>query len=122
MDFTSLIMMALIWGVLLVFFLVPFQNSKDPGTLDKMNFAEALKYNFLMITFHKKAILAFLLIAITIFITLWTVNQNVYYNEIHAIKSQPSSIRFPIGVLVYSSAIYMILIISRAIKLFRENN
>jgi len=122
MHYTSLIMMALIWGALLIFFLVPFSKSKDPGILDNMNFTEALKHSFVMITFHKKAILAFLLIAITLFITLWTVNQNVYYNEIHAIKPQPSSFKFPLGVLVYSAAVYIVLIISRAIKLSSENN
>lgn len=59
MDGTSLMMMAFVWGSLLVFFLVPFEGKRRTYSDVKESFVTCLKQSFVEITFHKKALLAF---------------------------------------------------------------
>ncbi|KOP81451.1 hypothetical protein [Cytobacillus solani] len=120
MDYTSVAMMALIWGALLVYFLTPFQRKTETKSYVKMNFSDALKYSFIKVTFHKKAILALAFILISLSVTSWSQNQDDYYNEIHGISSQTQPINYTMGIVVFSVMIYLLIVGRKTIKLFRD--
>lgn len=120
MDFTSLAMMALVWGALLIYFLTPFQRKTETKSYVEMNFSDALKYTFVKVTFHKKAILALTFILISLSVTSWSQNQNDFYNEIHGISLQTQPINYTMGIVVYSVMIYLLIVGRKTIKLFRN--
>lgn len=119
MDYTSLAMMAFIWGGLLIYFLIPFQRIERTEIPVEKTFINALKYSFVKVTFHKKAILALILVLITIFVTLWSQNQSVLYDEIHGISTQSKPIKYTMGIIMYSGMIYVIIIGRNMMKLLR---
>ncbi|WP_099364257.1 hypothetical protein [Fredinandcohnia onubensis] len=121
MDYTSLIMMAIVWGGLLFYFLAPTQRKSETVSHGKINFVDALKYSFVNVTFHKKGILALTLIVVTIFVTSWSQQQAELYNEMHGINSQTESINYTLGVVIYSLMIYLLHIIGRSLKILTND-
>lgn len=122
MDYTSLIMMAIVWGGLLFYFLAPTQRNPATVAHGKINFVDALKYSFVNVTFHKKAILALTLIVVTIFVTSWSQQQAELYNEMHGINSQTQPINYTLWIVMYSLMIYLLHIIGRSLKLLTMNH
>ncbi|WP_099355048.1 hypothetical protein [Fredinandcohnia onubensis] len=122
MDYTSLIMMAIVWGGLLFYFLAPTQRNPATRTHGKLNFVDALKYSFVNVTFHKKAILALTLIVVTIFVTSWSQQQAELYNAMHGINSQTRPINYTLGIVIYSIIIYLLHIIGGTLKLLTMNH
>ena len=122
MDGTSLMMMAFVWGSLLVFFLVPFEGKRRTYSDVKESFATCLKQSFVEITFHKKALFAFFLIAITVFVTSWSQSQDQLYNDLHGISPQTKSINYTLGTILYAACIYLFIIARRALKHFRSTD
>ncbi|MFD1779207.1 hypothetical protein ACFSFW_11055 [Fredinandcohnia salidurans] len=116
MDYTSLIMMAIVWGGLLFYFLTPIKRNPETVAHGKINFLDALKYSFVNVTFHKKAILALTLIVVTIFVTSWSQQQTELYNEMHGINSQTQPINYTLGIVMYSILIYLLHIIGKSLK------
>lgn len=120
MDYTSLAMMDIVWGALLIYFLTPFQRISEKKSYVKMNFSDTLKCGFVKVTFHKKAILALIFILISLFVASWSQNQDDFYNEIHGISSQTKPINYTMGIVMYSVMIYLLIVGRKTIKLFRN--
>ncbi|MCH1626727.1 hypothetical protein [Fredinandcohnia quinoae] len=121
MDHSGLLMMAIVWGVLYIYFLtpLPFQKSTETEQHSEMKFGSALKLSVIKITFHRKAILAFILLLITLFVTWWSQVQNEIYNEIHGISLQTTPINYTVGTIVYAVIIYLLMVGRRALKLYK---
>jgi hypothetical protein len=114
----DIIMLALVWGVLLVYFLTPFQRKKDSLPKDKMSFSAAVRLSIVSVTFHKKAIMAFTLILLSCIAVWWSQSQNDLYRETHALdpERQPP---YLIGILLYSLLVYCLVVVRKAIKLLK---
>lgn len=122
MDYTSLIMMAIVWGGLLTYLLAPIQRKSETLALGQINFVDALKQSFVNVTFHKKAILALILIVVTLFVTSWSQQQEELYNEIHGINSQTRPINYTLGIVIYSIIIYLLHIIGWTLLFLRKRD
>ncbi|MED4455119.1 hypothetical protein [Metabacillus fastidiosus] len=113
----SIVMMALIWGALFIYFLIPFQEKTETLKYSKMKFTEALKDSFIKITFHKKAVLALILLLATLFVIWWSQAQDHLYNEMHGISTPTQSVNYLAGTIIYATIIYIAAIGRRAVKL-----
>lgn len=114
MNDPSMIVMGIVWGGLFVYLLVPFYVKTE--THSKMTFVEALKDSFIKITFHKKALLALLLLVITLSVNWWSQAQDVIYNEMHGINAPTQSVNNLVIIIVYALIIYLLVIGRRSIK------
>lgn len=106
--------MGIVWGGLFIYLLVPFSRQTDSNS--KMKFADALIDSFIKITFHKKAILALLMIAITLFVNWWSQTQDIIYNEMHGIGTSVQSVNDLIIISIYALGIYLFVIGIRTVK------
>lgn len=122
MDYTSLSMMAIVWGGLFSYFLAPIQRKSETLAHGQLNFVDALKQSFVNVTFHKKAILALTLIVVTIFVTSWSRQQEELYNEIHGIIALTQPINYTLGIVIYSIIIYLLHIIGWTLLLLRKRD
>ncbi|WP_169800444.1 hypothetical protein [Metabacillus fastidiosus] len=109
--------MALIWGALFLYFLIPLQKKAETLKYSKMKFTEALKESFIKITFHKKASLALILLSATLFIIWGSQAQDHLYNEMHGISTPMQSVNYLAGTIIYAIIIYITAIGRRAVKL-----
>ncbi|WP_062107467.1 hypothetical protein [Bacillus niameyensis] len=119
MNYSGLAIMALVWGILFIYFLTPFQKKAQTKALPYLSFADALKNSFFEITFHKKAILGFVLLLITVLATWWSRVQTDFYNEIHAIHSAIKQPNYILGIIFYAAIIYLAIIGRKAFKFMR---
>ena len=114
--------MALVCGGLMIYFLTPTQGvaSINSQQHSKMSFAEALKASSIQTIFHKKAILAFLQLVITL-IMIWQYHVDLeWYNSAHGVISSTSptkqAVLYMIAVTVYAVMIYLVLVVRGTIK------
>ncbi|PPA69304.1 hypothetical protein [Jeotgalibacillus proteolyticus] len=121
MDYTSLLMMAFVWSVLFLYFLMPFKRSAEMADQGKLTFLHAMKICLASITFHKKAFLALSLVVITLLIASWSQNQEALYNEIHGIVSTAEPFNCIMGIMIYAAVLYFLLIGGKALKLLRQD-
>lgn len=122
---SGIVVMALVCGGLLIFFLTPSQRAAniDIQQNSKMSFAEALKASSIHTIFHKKAILAFLQLVITL-IMIWQYYADLeWYNGAHGVISSinptKQAVLYMIAVTVYAVMIYLVLVVRRTMKLIR---
>ena len=115
MDFSSLFMMAFVWGVLLFYFLTPTHRKSEITQKGKIKFIHALKDSFVNVTFHKKAMLALSLLVVTLLVITWSHQQEVLYNEIHGIGAQTQSIYYTLGIVIFSVIIYLSKILGKTL-------
>ena len=120
-----MLVLAIILGGLMIYFLTPMKKEviKDFEQHKSKGISVAIKNSLIFTTFHKKAVLALFLFFITISIIWWSHIQAESYNVAHGIqpKKMPSdeAVRYIISFTLYTSSIYLLLIVRRTIKLLR---
>ncbi|WP_226646840.1 hypothetical protein [Mesobacillus subterraneus] len=115
MPFSAIVVFAIVWGGLLVYFLTPF-NGKMESSADAP-FFEALKVGFKRLIFHKKAILAFLLLMFTL-LSIWSYFISTEeYARLHAMRSKAGDpVLYMSGVVLYAAFLYLFLAVRWAMK------
>ncbi|MGV2941625.1 hypothetical protein AB5I83_18635 [Mesobacillus sp. LC4] len=115
MPFSALVVFAIVWGGLMVYFLTPFNGKMESGADDP--FFEALKVSFKRLIFHKKAILAFLLLMFTL-LSIWSYFISTEeYARLHAMRSKAGdSVFYMISVVLYAAFLYIILAVRWTVK------
>ena len=122
MTSSEIVIMLLIYSGLMTYFLVPnqsrhnFINHLDP----QINFTKAYKDNFISIIFHKKAILALILLSLTLrFIWLVYAAEEEHFNA-HSgyppISNDLQAIYSMTGIFVYSVALVLLIAFLRTIR------
>jgi len=124
---SGIVVMAIVCGGLMIFFLTPTKREAiiDNQQKSKMSFAEALKYSSIQTLFHKKAILAFLQLVITLII-IWQYHADLeWYNSAHgvisAVNPTKQAVLYMIAVTVYAVMIYLILVLRGMKKLINKS-
>jgi hypothetical protein len=126
LDLSGIIVMALVLGGLQIYFLTPFRNGVSNGYHENatLRFSDAIKKSFINTTFHKKAVLAFLLLFFTLIFIRGYYEDLDWYNEAHGVISsiEPTvyAKNYMIAATGYSIIIYIAIVFRRAIKLRRS--
>lgn len=115
MPFSVIVVFAIVWGGLMVYFLTPFHGRIDRNPHD--TFAKALQISLARLILHKKAILAFLLLLVTLMsIRSYFVSAREY-DELHAInRDSGDPVLYMIGVVLYAAFLYLFLAVRWAMK------
>lgn len=110
MPFTEIVVFAIVWGGLMSYFLRPFDDKISmEGTFSRV-FIVSLK----KLLFHKKAVLAFLLLVITLASIWFYFLSAEEYAKLHAITResaadpQEQAIFYMISTVLYTALLYLI--------------
>lgn len=119
MSFVELMVFGIVWGGLMVYFLTPFNNKTNIEGNSKVTVSKAFKESLTRLILHKKAILALLLLIITLnFIWSYFISIDDY-NTLHGVTSEsgkPQAIFYMISLTLYSVTLYILLAVRRAVK------
>mgnify|MGYP005830105269 CR=1 FL=1 len=119
MSFVELMVFGIVWGGLMVYFLTPFNNKTNIERNSKVTVSKAFKESLTRLILHKKAILALLLLIITLnFIWSYFISIDDY-NKLHGVTSEsgkPQAIFYMISLTLYSVTLYILLAVRRAVK------
>ncbi|MFT9599397.1 hypothetical protein [Mesobacillus sp.] len=119
MSFVELVVFGIVWGGLMVYFLTPFNNKTNIEGNSKVTVSKAFKESLTRLILHKKAILALLLLIITLnFIWSYFISIDDY-NNLHGVTSEsgkPQAIFYMISLTLYSVTLYILLAVRRALK------
>ncbi|WP_226086513.1 hypothetical protein [Mesobacillus sp. S13] len=115
MPFSAIVVFAIVWGGLMVYFLTPF-NGKMESSADAP-FFEALKVSFKRLIFHKKAILAFFLLMFTLLV-IWSYFISAEeYDLLHGMnRDSGDPVLYMSGVVLYVAFLYLFLAVRWAMK------
>jgi hypothetical protein len=119
MSLAELMVFGIVWGGLMVYFLTPFNNKISVEGDAQVTVSKAFKESLTKLILHKKAILALLLLVITLnFIWSYFISIDDY-NKLHGVTSEsgkPQAIFNMISVTLYSATLYILLAVRRALK------
>ncbi|WP_079504643.1 hypothetical protein [Mesobacillus jeotgali] len=113
MQFTALVVFAIVWGGLMIFFLTPVNDKGESYT------TVTWKVSLTRLILHKKAILAFALLLATLFSFWFYFESAEDYNQLHGItkeSAEPQVIFYMVSVVIYTIIIYLFLAVRWAIK------
>ena len=120
MSLPEIIVVGLIWGGLMIFFLMPF--NLELQVMPKMSFSQVFKRNFINLLLHKKAILAFVMLIVTLHY-FWQFYESIQvYQYIHGedgfriANPKEHAIYYMIGTCIYAILIYLLLVLRRTHK------
>ncbi|MGE7946964.1 hypothetical protein [Lysinibacillus sp. NPDC093688] len=109
MGVSELTVMVLVYSGIMIFFLVPFKKHQSKKIKRSITFKESL----LHITFHKKALLALLLISFLLVAIWYGSEQEVYHFNVHSgyppINSDSKAIFYMCALLGYTVILYLVL-------------
>ncbi|MEB2300954.1 hypothetical protein LAV72_15145 [Lysinibacillus xylanilyticus] len=109
MGVSELTVMVLVYSGIMIFFLVPFKKHQSKKIKRSITFKESL----LHITFHKKALLALLLISFLLVAIWYGSEQEVYHFNVHSdyppINSDSKAIFYMCALLGYTVTLYLVL-------------
>ncbi|MFS0823229.1 hypothetical protein [Bacillus sp. 1P02SD] len=123
---TNIVIFWIVWGVLFMYFLTPckslvtFESHKDSDIAFKNVFKESLT----KIVMHKKAILALLMLIITL-VFIWSYySQLEWYNLAHGVgevSTEPKflGIYYIVSVIIYSVLLFLFLALRRTFSLIK---
>jgi hypothetical protein len=115
MQFTALVVFAIVWGGLRIFFLTPFNDKGECNT------NVTWKVSLTRLILHKKAILAFLLLLVTL-MSVWSYFKSAEdYDHLHAITRDSADLQvvavFYMGSIVFFTVVlYLFLAVRWTIK------
>ncbi|WP_313800416.1 hypothetical protein [Cytobacillus sp.] len=123
MEYSEILVMLLVYSGLMTFFLVPFQNQVNSKDYQQNQgfFKEIFKDNLINLVFHKKAILALILIGFTL-LSIWLGYSGIeeHYNS-HSgyppISTNLKALYSICGVLVYTVVLLLFLGYVRTLKI-----
>lgn len=115
MQFTSIVVFAIVWGGLMIYFLTPFHSEMEGNPDDP--FSKALQVSLARFILHKKAILAFLLLLVTLMSIRSYFRSAEEYARLHAITREAGNPGFyMISVVLYAALLYLLLAVKWAMK------
>jgi hypothetical protein len=120
MSLAELMVFGIVWGGLMVCFLTPFTNKTNIEGSSKVTVSKAFKESLTRFILHKKAILALLMLIITLNF-IWSYFGSMDdYNKLHGVtreSGKPQAIFYMISLTLYSVTLYILLAIRRVVKL-----
>ncbi|MBT2637492.1 hypothetical protein [Bacillus sp. ISL-39] len=115
MQFTAIVVFAIVWGGLMIYFLTPFYGKVERNPND--SFAKALKVSLTRLILHKKAILAFLLLLVTLMSIRSYFISAEEYDRLHAITRESGNpVLYMVSVVLYAALLYLLLAVRWAVK------
>ncbi|MEY9978098.1 hypothetical protein [Lysinibacillus sp. RC79] len=109
MGVSELTVMVLIYSGIMIFFLVPFKKHQSKEIKRPITFKESLQH----ITFHKKALLALLLLGFLLVAIWFGYEQEVYHVNAHSgyppISTDSEAIFFMCAIIGYTVILYFLL-------------
>lgn len=123
MSLAELLVFGIVWGGLMVYFLTPFNNKISSKGNSKVTVSKAFKESLTRLILHKKAILALLMLIITLnFIWSYFISIDDH-NKLHGVTSEsvkPQAILSMVSLTLYSVLLYILLAVRRVLK-FKNN-
>lgn len=115
MQLTAIVVFAVVWGGLMVYFLTPFN---DRYRLDgNVAFSKAFRVSLKRLILHKKAILALLLLLFTVMSIRSYFISAEEYDRMHGINREyDSPVFYMISVILYAAILFLFLAIRWAVK------
>ncbi|MBT2642767.1 hypothetical protein J7I80_11055 [Bacillus sp. ISL-41] len=115
MQFTAIVVFAIVWGGLMIYFLTPFHGKIERNPDD--TFTKALKVSMARLILHKKAILAFLLLLVTLMNIRSYFISAEEYDRLHAITRESGNpVIYMVSVVLYAALLYLLLAVRWAVK------
>jgi uncharacterized membrane protein (UPF0182 family) len=119
LEFAELVVFGIVWGGLMVYFLTPFNNKISVEGNSKVTVSKAFKESLTRLLLHKKAILALLMLIITLnFIWSYFISIDDH-NKLHGVTSEsskPQAIFYMISITLYALLLYILLAVRRTLK------
>ena len=126
MEYSEIVVVLLVYSGSIAFFLVPFQGEWNLINQQQshVKFREVFKVSLTSMVFHKKAILALVLLSFTLFIT-WSIYQGAEYHfNAHSgyppVSTDLKAIYSMGGVLVYTVVLSLLIAFVRTLKIVRN--
>jgi hypothetical protein len=129
MQFTEIVVFGIVWGGLMIYFLTPFNKKTSieiQGSID-VTFQKAFKDSLTKLAFHKKSILALLMLMITL-IYIWMYYTSIeWYFKAHgevlqSINPMEQAIFYTISIILYAAILYLFLAFRKTVKLLKKTN
>ncbi|MGD7054356.1 hypothetical protein [Sutcliffiella horikoshii] len=111
------VVMSVIWGGLMLYFIIPFhKNSEAPISVSSLR--PAVKVSLQRVTFHRKFLLAMVLLILTCIAIWYSYKDLAWYNEAHGVPQNFNAIEalpfYLAGVTLYAMLIYIVVVVKRA--------
>ncbi|MFE3573327.1 hypothetical protein [Lysinibacillus sp. NPDC059133] len=120
MGVSELTVMVLIYSGIMIFFLVPFKKHQSKEIKRPITFKESL----LHIIFHKKALLALLLLGFLLVAIWFGYEQEVYHFNAHSgyppINSDSKAIFYMCALLGYTVILYLVLALCISLNILKR--
>lgn len=115
MQFTAIVVVAIVWGGLMIYFLTPFHGKIERNPNDP--FTKVLQESMTRLILHKKAILAFLLLLVTLMSIRSYFISAEEYARLHAITRESGNPAiYMVSVVLYAALLYLLLAVRWALK------
>lgn len=115
MQFTAIVVFAIVWGGLMIYFLTPFHSKIERNPDD--TFTKAFQVSLTRLILHKKAILALLLLLVTLMSIRSYFISAEEYARLHAITRESGNpVFYMVSVVLYAALIYLFLAGRWAVK------
>lgn len=126
MGYSEIVVMFLVYGGLITFFLVPFPkkvNSRNQQQ-SQIAYSTVIKDTFIRTIFHKKAIFALILLSFTLFSIWGGYAQAEYHINSHSgyppISTNQKAITSICSVFVYTIVIYLAIVLVKTQKIVKN--
>lgn len=122
MEFSEIIVILLVYSSMITFLLLPFQSGMDRINQQKSQrrFAQIFKRNLSEIIFHKKAILALVLLALTLYYVWAAYASTEYHFNAHSgyppLSTKLNAITSMIGVFLYTVLLTLVIALLKTLK------
>ena len=127
LQFSEIVVFGIVWGGLMIFFLTPFKRKANIEfkKTTKVTFPNALKDSLIKIALHKKAILALIMLMITLNYTWSYHSQLEWYNNAHgggemSINPTKQAIYYMVSITIYAILLYLFLAFRRTLTLLKS--
>jgi hypothetical protein len=129
MQFSEIVVFGIVWGGLMIYFLTPFNkvtSNEIQGSSD-VTFSKVFQNSLTKLALHKKAILALLMLTITL-IYIWMYYTSIeWYLKAHgegeqSINPMEQAFYHMISIILYAAILYLFLAFRKTIKLLKKSD
>lgn len=117
--------MSIIWGGLMLYFIIPFHKISEAQT-NVTSMKVALKVSLQRVTFHRKFLLAIVLLTLTYLAVWYSFKDLAWYNESHGVQNTfnvAEKVPFYLaGVTSYTMLIYIAVVVKGALFYIKKEN
>lgn len=129
MQFSEIVVFGIVWGGLMIYFLTPFnvKTSIEIPASNGLTFSKAFKDSLTKLVVHKKAILALLMLLVTLNY-IWMYYTSIeWYFKAHgefeqSINSMEQALYYMISILLYAAILYLFLAFRKTIALLKKSD